>query len=198
MKRVIVVHGWDGKPTDGWYPWIKKELQERGFEVIVPAMPDPVNPTYNKWFSHLAKIVGQVSENDYFIGHSLGCITILRFLENLDEGEKIGGVVLVAGFGHDLEYPSYKGELSSFFARPVDWDKIKSHCPKFVAIHSDNDDWVPIKHNQLFVEKLGARGIIEHNKYHFSGNDKIPTTELPSVLQAVLEISVDNTVRTLI
>lgn len=189
MKRVFIIHGWEGKPLDGWYPWIKNELQKRGFQVNIPAMPDTENPTYDKWIPTLRKVAGAVSENDYFIGHSVGCITILRFIENLNVGEKVGGAVLVAGFGHDLEYPDYKGELSSFFQTLVNWDKIKNHCSKFVAIHSDNDQWVPIKHNQLFVDKLNAKGVVEHNKYHFSGNDTVPTLKLPSALNAFLKIS---------
>ena len=99
----------------------------------------------------------------------------------------MGGVVLVAGFGHDLAYSGYKGELSSFFKTPVDWDKIKKHCKNFVAIHSDDDPWVSLKHNALFRDKLGAKAIVEHNMKHFSGDDGI--MELPVALKELLEMS---------
>ena len=32
-----MVHGWDGNPNNHWFPWLKKELEKRGFEVHVPA-----------------------------------------------------------------------------------------------------------------------------------------------------------------
>lgn len=186
-KKVIMIHGWEGYPEEGWRPWLKKELEQRGFEVIIPAMPDTATPTMEKWVPFLTQIVGNPDEQTYFIGHSLGCITILRYLETLKDNQLIGGSILVAGFGNDLEYEGYKGELSSFFKTPVDWEKVKKHCKKFVAIHSSDDPWVPIKHNKLFQDNLGAKSIIQENMKHFSGDDGI--MELPIVLDELLKMS---------
>ena len=36
MKRVVIVHGWGGSPEDNWIPWLRKEMEKGGFEVIVP------------------------------------------------------------------------------------------------------------------------------------------------------------------
>lgn len=184
--RAFLIHGWEGYPEEGWRPWLRDELKKAGFEVIVPSMPDADDPTMEKWVPYLIKVVGEPTENDFFVSHSLGCITTLRFIESLTD-EKVGGAVLVAGFGHDLDYPGYKGELSSFFQSPLDWEKIKSHCNKFAAIVSDNDPFVPLEHGELFKEKLGAKLIIEHNKRHFSGDDGIST--LPSAKNAVLSLA---------
>ena len=188
-KRVFLIHGWEGYPEEGWRPWLKQELEQRGFEVFAPAMPDTATPTMEKWVSFLSEIVGNPDEQTYFVGHSLGCITILRYLETLKDkdNEQIGGAILVAGFGSDLEYEGYKGELSSFFRTPVDWKKVKKHCQQFVAIHSTDDPWVPIKHNKLFQDNLGAKSIIQENMKHFSGDDG--TMELPVVLDELLRIS---------
>ena len=183
LKRAFLIHGWEGYPEEGWRPWLKKELESRGFVVIVPAMPDTKNPSMDKWVPYLAEFVDIPTENDYFVGHSLGCVTILRYLEGLKEGDKIGGVVLVAGFTDDLGYK----ELSSFFVKPINFSKINKHCKSFVAINSDNDPYVPLSHGDIFKEKFGAKLIIAHNMKHFSGDDNI--LELPSALEAVLEIS---------
>lgn len=186
-KRVFVIHGWEGSPEGSWRPWVRNELEKRGFTVSVPAMPDTMNPIVEKWVSYLAKIVGNPDKNCYFVGHSLGCITILRYLETLKDGQKVGGVVLIAGFGHDLEYEDYKNELSSFFQTSINWVKIKKHCNKFVAIHSDDDPYVPIEHNDIFKNKLGAKSIIMHNMKHFSGDGGI--LELPIALESLLKIA---------
>jgi len=45
---------------------------------------------------------------------------------------------------------SNAGELSSFFANIIDWEKIKKQAKRFVAIHSDNDPWVPLEHHILY------------------------------------------------
>jgi len=185
-KRIFLVHGWDGSPEGGWRAWLKSELEKKRFKVVALAMPHPAKPTRKSWVEHLAEVVGIAKPEDYFVGHSLGCITILRFLESLSDDEKVGGVVLVAGFGHDLVYPGYKGELASFFDTPINWDKIKKIGNKFIAIHSDDDPWVPIEHNSFFKDKLGAEGIIEQGKMHYGDNDEI--LESATILKAVTRV----------
>lgn len=182
-KRAFLIHGWEGYPEEGWRPWLKKELEKQGFEVFVPSMPNTNFPIQRQWLAHLQKLVGKPTKADFFVGHSLGCITILRILERLKEGEKIGGVVLVAGFTDDLGIK----EITSFFKDKIDFAKIKRACPKFIAIHSDNDPYVDLKYGDIFKEKLGAKLILEHNKKHFSGDDNI--FKLPSALEAVLELA---------
>jgi len=183
QKRVFIIHGWEGYPEEGWRPWIKNELEKRGFTAFVPAMPDTKHPKMDAWLGHLTKVVGIPDENCYFIGHSLGCITILRYIETLKENQKVGGVVFVSGFTSNLGYE----ELESFFKKPIEWERIKSHCNKFVAIHSDNDPYVSLHYGKIFKEKLNAEIIIEHNMKHFSGDDGIMV--LPIALDSLLKIS---------
>ena len=181
-KRVFIVHCWEGNPDYAWYPWLKKQLEERGFEVFVPTMPETNTPTFEKWLSHLVKVVGEPQETDIFVGHSLGCITILRLLEGLKEGEKVEGIIFVAGFADNLGYQ----EIDSFFTTPINFEEIKPRCGKFVAIHSDNDPHVPLKQGDIFKEKLGAKLIKMHKMKHFSGADG--TTDLPIVLKELLNL----------
>ena len=182
-KRAFLIHGWEGYPEEGWRPWLKDELKQRGFEVIVPAMPDTENPKLEDWLKHLIETVGDPNEECYFVGHSLGNITILRYLESLGEDKKIGGAVLVAGFTSDLGFE----ELHSFFTKPIDWDNINNHCTKFVAIHSDNDPFVSLHYADFFKEKLGAEIIVKHDMKHFSGGDGVD--KLPVALESVLKLS---------
>lgn len=72
MKRVFLIHGWEGYPEEGWRPWLRNELEKRRFKVFVPAMPDTENPKMDKWVPYLTNIVGVPDESCYFVGHSLG------------------------------------------------------------------------------------------------------------------------------
>lgn len=185
-KRAFLIHGWDGSPNEGWRPWLKQKLEDKDFEVIAPAMPNAATPNMSEWLEHLDKIVGQIDDQCYFVGHSLGCITILRYLERLNPQKKVGGVILVAGFTSNLGYK----EIESFFPEEgwLDWDKINSHCSKFVAIHSDNDPYVSTHYGEEFFQnKLKAKYILEHNKKHFSGDNNI--NELPVAFDEILKIS---------
>jgi len=181
MKRAIILHGWEGHPGDAWFPWLKTELKKLGMKVEVPQMPNTNKPQMSEWLPHLEKVVGEPDKNLVLIGHSLANITFLRLLERMVEGAKVGKVVMVAGFIDPLGFK----ELESFFQSPIEWDKIRQHCDSFVAINSDDDQYVPLKHVDIFKEKLGAKVVIEHDKRHMGPEDK--TMELPSVLEAVKE-----------
>ena len=55
MKRAVIVHCWDGYPEYCWYPYVKKELEAKGFEVTVPAFPETDKPNLAKWLPVLQK-----------------------------------------------------------------------------------------------------------------------------------------------
>ncbi|MFA5841465.1 MAG: alpha/beta hydrolase [Candidatus Paceibacterota bacterium] len=190
-KRVFIIHGWDGYPEEGCFPWLKKELENRGFSVFNPAMPEPLNPRIETWVPFLAKQVGVPDQNTILLGHSIGAQTVLRYLESFGGNAKVGGVVLLAGWVH-LTDEAYEDKEDLNIALPwlekaINWDKVRPCAGKFVGIFSDNDELVPLTDSEIFREKLGAQIIIEHNKGHFSGEDGV--TELPSALQAILDFN---------
>lgn len=181
-KRAFIIHGWGGNPEEGWFPWLKQQLIHKGYKVFVPAMPETDNPTITAWVEKMIEIIGKPNEETTLIGHSIGCQTILRYLENLPIGEKINQAIFVAGWLHlkgleENEVPVAKPWLNT----PINFEKIKTHCQRFVAIFSDDDYYVPLEDAQEFEEKLGAKIIIEHNKKHFSGSDGV--VELPIILK---------------
>ncbi len=186
-KRVFIVHGWDGSPTSDFNPWLQKELEAKGFEVTVPKMPDTKNPKIETWVPYLSKMVGGVDKNTFFVGHSIGCQTILRFLETLPENKKVGGVVFVAGFFKLMHLEDNESEeIAKQWETPIDLEKVKSHLRKSIAIFSDNDPYVSLDNKNKFAE-LGSKIIIERNMSHF--NEGAGITKLPIALESVLEIS---------
>lgn len=186
LKKVFIIHGWDEYPDEGWFPWLKKELEQIGFQVIIPSMPDSSSPKIDSWVPYLTNIVGGVDENTFFVGHSVGCQTILRFLEKLPPDEKIGGAVFVAGWFTlmNLETDEEKEIAKPWLETPIILEKVKLHTNKFTAILSDDDPVVPISNKELFEKHLGAKTIVEHNKGHFGEDSGIK--ELPVVLSTIL------------
>ncbi|HEV7449009.1 MAG TPA: alpha/beta fold hydrolase [Candidatus Paceibacterota bacterium] len=190
-KRVFIVHGWDGAPTDSWFPWLKQELEAKGFEVHVPQLPEPGSPRIYNWVPALAQVVGVADEQTYFVGHSMGCQTTARYLETLPEGQKVGGAVFVAGFFKHLvnldDDENSKETDKHWLTTPPDLAKVKLHLPKSVAIFSDNDPWVPLDNQDDYRDKLGSEIIIEHEKEHYGNGSGIK--EVPVVLEKVLEMA---------
>jgi len=146
-------------------------------------MPNSAHPDCQEWVDHLKKIVEQVDEDTFFVGHSLGPIAILRFLETLPAGQKAGGVIMVSGFPESLGIP----ETESFFAGPLDYEKIKKSADKFEAINSDNDPYVPINRGEMLRDRLGAKLTILHNHGHISVD--VGLTELPIVLEKIMAMA---------
>ncbi len=189
-RRVFIVHGWGGNPEEGWFPWLKRELEKEEIVVDVPEMPDTEEPKMEAWISHLAQIVGDVDDQTYFVGHSIGCQTILRYLERLPSEKKVGGAVLVAPWMTLMNQSPEEIEIAKpWIETQIDFEKVKTHTQKFIAIFSDNDDCVPIENKKFFEERVGTKSVVEHNKGHFSGGDGI--TELPSVFAALKEMMYD-------
>ncbi len=190
MKKVFIIHGWSGYPEEGWFPWLKEELEKRGFEVIVPAMPEPDEPKIETWVPFLSKLIGVPDSNTFFVGHSIGCQTIIRYFETLPKETEIGGAVFVAGWYNlrNLETEEEERIAGPWVNTPRNDDKIRKIINgKAVAIFSDNDPWVIPENQNSWKEKVGAEIIIEHAKGHFAGDDGIK--ELQSALDALLKIS---------
>lgn len=188
-KRVFIIHGWGGNPKEGWFPWLKSELENRGFEVRVPELPETDAPRIYNWVPALAASVKNPDEQTYFVGHSMGCQTIVRYLESLAGSVKVGGAVFVAGFLKNLtglkEEEKETGE--HWMNSKINLAKVKSHLPRSVAIFSDNDPFVPLSNHDEYENILGSKIVIEKTMGHFSGSDGVK--KLPVALDAVLELT---------
>lgn len=148
----------------------------------VPAMPDASHPRIETWVSFLTKVVGKVNAETFFVGHSVGCQTILRFLQSVEPQLKIGGLVLVAPWIHltnlsDVEIKVIEPWLTS----SLDWNKITNHLQNVIAIFSDNDPWIPLTDGDIFKEKLNSKIIIKKKQGHFSGSDGIK--QIPEIIK---------------
>ncbi|MFH1210339.1 MAG: alpha/beta hydrolase [archaeon] len=185
VKRVFIVHAWEAHPEDEWYPWLKKELEKKGFYVEVPEMPNTDEPEINAWISFLREKVGNPDSETFFVGHSIGCQAILRYLESLPSDAKVGGAVFVAGWFHLTNLESEAEETAKpWLETKIDFAKVKKHTKNFVAIHSDNDFWVPLGDAKIFEEKLKAKIVIKHKMGHFRVKDGVG--KLPEALNGLL------------
>jgi len=182
-RKVIFVQGHGmSSPTEvnDWPFQLGQALKKYDIDFIHLAMPNPMYPEVNEWVNFLNQQKFDVDLDTYFVGHSLGCITIARFLEKLPEKNIAGGCVMVSGFCSFPEVPV----LQEFCTRPLDFSLVKKHSRDFVMVVSDNDRVIPPSFSEELASKLGAKVIVEHKKGHFVTGTK----EIPSVLNSILEI----------
>ncbi len=188
MKKIIIAHGWSGSPDEPMLKWIRETMQSSGYEVVAPAMPHPNTPTIEDWVSALREGAGEVDENTFFVGHSVGCQTTLRFIESISEDKKVGGVLLIAPWFYltleNLDEDEDPEVAKPWIETPINFEKILSHINKISAIFSDNDPYVPLEENKKLLEdKLGAKTVVMHDMGHFTESDNV--SGLP---EAILEL----------
>lgn len=184
--KAILVHGLAGKPDNHWFPWLRKELGKRGIESSAPVMPHPFLPVKDEWVQVLKREVKNPPDL-VLIGHSLGCPTILSFLDGYRGKKKFPLVVLVAGFGRQFFSPAvekHQERLLHWHERPLDFRRIRSKCKKFVCISSTNDPLVPYAEAVWLAKQLKA-DLVTEKKFHFMTIAGHGVNELPSALDAV-------------
>ncbi len=180
-SRIFLIHGWGGSPQGDWLPWAKTELEQRGYDLIVPNMPETDTPVIESWVSHLDEQVGNLRPDDIFIGHSIGCQTILRYLEKASGA--VNKVILVAPWFTltNLEKDQAWQIAEPWFTSPMDFTQIKNKAKKFITIFSDDDPWVPYQENrQMFAAKLDPEIITLQKRGHITADEG--SLELPELL----------------
>jgi predicted alpha/beta hydrolase family esterase len=170
MKNALILHGAGNDHTGNWFPWLKTELENLGYKVWSPDLPDSDIPNKKNWLKTIFANKEWIFDSESIIvGHSAGSTLILRILEELPEGIKINKAILVAGaanMGTKPEYFNYKRDLTE---SPFNWPKIKRSCNKFYFIGSDNDPYqCGYDQSKIIYEHIGGEIFIKKGQGHFN------------------------------
>lgn len=182
MKKVFMVHGLNGEPNGGWRPWLMGELAKKDIYACALPMPTPNKPEEKEWINTIKEAVRVPSEEIFLVGHSLGVPAVLRYIESLNENEKIGGAVLVSGPAFEISRPGYE-EVNTFLHTPFNFEHIKNICKNFSVIHGDNDTAVPFSDGEYFSKNLSCDLISVPNGGHLNGS--AGWRELPQLLESL-------------
>lgn len=175
-KRVVVAHGWADDPKRGWIDWLTKQLSAEAVAATAPQFPDPKRPDIPVWMAVFSEAVGRSDEQLVLVGHSLGCLIVLKYLSDLETDIKIAGIVLVAGMPMTENW-----RPEGLY--PIDFNKAKSVASRRICIYSDDDDKVEPERTKELAQLIDAKLIHDAGRGHFAGIHGVG--ELPSVLEAV-------------
>lgn len=187
MKKVFIVHGFEGMPNGGWRPWLLGKLgrDNKIYGCALP-MPNEYDPKVSEWVSEISRVSFPEKDEIILVGHSLGVPAILRYLEQFSDGLSIKGAILVSGPIEPIQQAQNENSLKkidSFINTPFDFEKIKKHCKSFSVIHGDNDNVVPFAHAEKLSQYLSCELIPVKNGLHLSGG--AGWYELPEALTAI-------------
>ncbi len=150
-------------------------VKEGGIESDPPIMEGIDMPAL---IETMKKEIGYLKNEDILLGHSLGALAILQYLEAVEMTETPRAVILVA--------PPWKvsrPELRRLFVDDLDAVVLMWKSREFVVIHSAADKLVPIEHGRKLADQLRARMIETATDDHYMG------THYPVLKETILQIA---------
>jgi len=179
MKQIVIAHAlgvtpeftWGDAPGLLWYPAAQEALIKKGSTVKIPALPDANHPRLGSWTNALHTAVDSDPASTVLIGHSVGGIAVLRYLESLDLEEPFAEAILVATNVFDVGYAEITAE---FLATAFQYERIKKNVRQVVAISAIDDPVLapdPVKHGLVLLQQLGAKLIVLPHGGHFTPFD---------------------------
>jgi len=180
MKRAVILHGTDEAPEVNWFPWLKKKLEEQGYEVWVPLLPNNHTPDRQVYNDFLLGSGWDFTDN-IVVGHSSGAVSVLNLLMD-GRCPKIKLGVMVSAWDHgvptDMDYEQF---LKLFPEGGFDFATIKAKADKLALLHSADDPYCPLEQAQYLAKNLNAPLTVIQNGGHLG--DKFP--EFPQLLQVI-------------
>ncbi|MEO5646506.1 MAG: alpha/beta fold hydrolase [Candidatus Paceibacterota bacterium] len=166
MKKVFIIHGFEGSPNGAWRGWLMSELEKDDVYACALPMPNPEAPIQKEWVDEIARVVEHSKDDElYLVGHSLGSTAILRYLETTKI--MFSGVILVSAPVQE----TFNRKIDNFFQVSFDYEAIKTKVKKKVVIHGGNDPYVLIeKHGDVLVKELDAEYFVIKEGGHLNGS----------------------------
>jgi predicted alpha/beta hydrolase family esterase len=183
--NVFIFHGTEGHPKENWFPWLKEELEAKGYNVIVPQFPSPpvIPAKIAEWFDVLKNYEQYIDEETVFVGHSLGGIFTLRVLEKLDHPVKAAIFVgAPIGVRPILNYDRDSG----FSGFDFNWENVKNKAKNFAVYQSDDDPYVGLDNGKELARYLGIELSFIPNAGHF--NEKAGYVKFEDLRDKLLKI----------
>lgn len=187
-KRVFIIHGCPSNAERAmnsetrtydkhWIPWVKRELISRGIQTETPLMPDPWEPSYEKFKKEFEKY--SITKDSILIGHSCGCAFLVRWLG--ETKQKIFKLILVAPWKISDKNDEFR---KNFYEYPID-ETIKQRVKNITMFTANDEEDDGKKSLNIFHQALGGEVIELKARGHYTADD-MGTTEFPELLEIIL------------
>ena len=166
MKNYFVIHALGNTANDHWYQYVKKHIENSGFNCIVPTLPPVEEMSYETWAKAFNKYKKFISEDSVFIGHSTGSIFSVRYL--MDNNLKISKFISVVGFNKEntgAPHPVWEEINKTFFVK--DLESFKNFANERISFYSPTDIY-DFKLLDEFATQIDAKKEIIESGGHFT------------------------------
>lgn len=167
MNNYFILHGSFGSPFGNWFPYLRKEIEKRNYEVYTPDFPTGVGyQNYDNW-SKLLKVyldAGLINENTTIFAHSIAPAFICKFL--IQNRVKVKRLVFICGFNHVSINEEFDAVNESMFLDNL--EDIKKYCSDIICYYSDNDPYVKYDKEKEFADTITDNQIVIKNGGHLN------------------------------
>jgi len=159
MKHALLLHAWYNTPENHWYPWLKKELQTKGYKVDMPELPtmNTALPDLAIQFKTAEKFI---TKDTVVIGHSLGAVLAMRLAEKY----AFQKMICVAGW----DFNELTTEHRLFWKKPINHESIKKNVKEIYVVSSDNDPYTAPATAEDMSKRFGGKFILIKGAGHFT------------------------------
>lgn len=178
MRNIFIIHGSYGNPEENWFPWLKEELEKRGFLVWCPD-PQADHPDIHRYAEFIFRNKNwQFNKDSIIVGHSSGGVAALKLLQRFPSNVIIDRCITVGAFKDTHGWTDILG----LFTEQFDFDSIRSHAKRFIVFHSDDDPWVPLEDGKFLSKALGAEFVFLKGQGHFNLEKGSQYKQFPELL----------------
>lgn len=139
-------------PEGNWFPWMKTQLENQWYKVIVPRFLTPENQSLDSWKEVFEEYKKYIDSQTIFIAHSIGPSFVCSLLEEIETPVK--SCYFVSGFLWFLWLHEFDSLNKTFVDKNFNWNKIKNNCSYFYMCHGSDDPYVPHENARELSEKL--------------------------------------------
>jgi predicted alpha/beta hydrolase family esterase len=176
MKKAVLLHGTDGSPELIWFPWLRQQLENLGYEVWAPLLPNNHTPNL-KTYNDLLFSKNWDFTNNLVVGHSSGAVSVLNLLQD-ERCPKIDTAILVGIWAKMDDTDLDREQFANLFPpKGYDFEKLKSKTNNFIYFHGDNDPFCPIGQAKWLHERTGGKFFTIPNGGHL-GKSKFVFPEI--------------------
>lgn len=177
MKQALILQGWYQKPHSNWYPWLKKELENKGYRVFLPDLPTMHTDLIDmvKQLAYINNLL-QIDDQTTLFGHSIGAVLGMR----LAEQNTCKKLFLIAGWDFD----DLTREHRLFWKSKINHAQIRKNVSEIYCVSSDNDPYFTAFTVEEMSKRLGGKIILIKGAGHFT--EKFGITKIPQLLKYIV------------
>jgi predicted alpha/beta hydrolase family esterase len=181
--NVILLHSRGGAKKIAFYKEIQNfcDINEIQFCFVEVAEKEAKK---TQWFEELDRLKDQISTNTIFIGHSMGCIAICKYLS--DNNIKCSALHLVAGWYFNSNSDNENSTLQglSFEPESIDFQMLNKNIKYIDIYYSSDDKDYRIANSLKYIELM--KGVPKIHKLSGYGHFDTDNLKVPELLEVLI------------